>query len=519
MRLPFTLKSRNRKLVVLLLLLLGLGMVLHVTLNLVFKNFLERNAIVSSYFDYKKADINIFLRKIEFTDLRTTKPLPVKNRGVDLHIEKIQLSGISLWGLLVQKKLQAQNLVLTTPVISCFTGIKVDSIQKPSTRGSGATLNLSIARLHLSKGKILSLNSKKGDTLLQAHNILLNLEEVHLKKRDSGKVRFTFTKHFLSLNHFFSTLNDYDVLRVKKIVSEPATTTLTDLSIQTKYSREKLSQVTPVARDHIDFNVPEIQLFGLYEEGIEKSMVQPDSVYLKQPVLKMYCDKRFLPANSSYKPPYTETLRKMKLGLAIPKINIDSGYVSYMERVQEEMEPHQLVFDALKGQIRNLNNRARAPLTVNAHSQLMGETMFEVEWVFEAPAQTDAFVTRGRLYNFDPTSLNPFLRTTLFVTMEGYIDELYFTIAGNKQIARGDVKMKYEELEVKLLQKNLRKPNKILTWVGQLLAKEESKTSPDGYRYGTMEMEADSTKSFFNYQWNTLKDGLLHTVIGDGKKD
>lgn len=518
MKVPSMLISRYKRLIFLLLLLVGLGISLHLIVDRVFQNTLKNNATANTYVSYKAANVNLFLRQIELTQLCTLQPLPMGDTGIDVRLEKIQLSGISLWDLLTQKKITAEKLILTQPIISCTTGITADTVSTQAPKGQGIIPSLSIAEVYLSKGHLVATNAKKGDTLLQARDISLDLKKLNRSKGDSGKVKFTYKEHNLSLNDLFYRLNDYNVLRLKKVTSKPDLTNLEALSLQTRYSREKLSQVAPVERDHVDFKAATLQLFGLGEPSLEKPGIQLDSVHIQQPVVKLYRDK-LLPDDTSYKPLYTERLRSMNLDLAIPKINIDSGYVSYTERVHKKVKPEKIFFANIQAQLYHIDNRSDQAFTIHAQSQLMGEAPFEVNWTFKAPTQNDAFHTEGRLYNFDPATLNPFLRTNLFVTMQGHVDALYFTITGNKQKAEGDIKMKYEDFKVRVLRKDLSRVNKVLTSIVNLFTKKGVKTDADGYRHGIMQAEPDLTKSFFNYQWNTLQDGLLSTVTGSGKKD
>lgn len=519
MKFPFTLKTRYKRLFYALLILLGTGVALQLALNLAVKHFLENNPTVRSYFAYKKASANILLRQIEVSDLRTLRPLPVKNTAVSLHSTTITLSGISLWDLLVQKKINARTLVITAPVVS-YTKKEAEApaAQTDPDPEKAPDLHLSIARFRLSNGKISATATKKSGTLLQADNIDLTLNKLHLAQEKSGKLNVSFEKHSLKLQNFSYMLNDYDVFRLKKLTAAPGLITLTAAGIHTRYSREELSRVTPVERDHVALTIPKIELFGLNKELIKKSIVQLDSISIKRPALKMYRDK-LLPDDTSYKPLYTERLRAMALGLDIANIRIDSGYISYTERVQEKVKPEAIFFDNLQARVSHLNNRSGKAFTINTHSQLMGEAPFQVTWIFKDPAQNDDFNTRGKLYDFNPTALNPFLRTNLSATMEGYVDELYFTIAGNKQLATGDLKMKYEDFKVNVLQNDLQGINKIITSVVDIFTKSGSEADADGYRYGSMQEEPDLTKSFFNYQWNTVKSGLINTVTGDGKKE
>ncbi|WFO14783.1 hypothetical protein M601_012620 [Cellulophaga baltica 4] len=61
--------------------------------------------------------------------------------------------------------------------------------------------------------------------------------------------------------------------------------------------------------------------------------------------------------------------------------------------------------------------------------------------------------------------------------------------------------------------------NKFLTTVVNLFTNDGSNTDEYGFRHGQIKVERDPTKSFFNYLWINVKDGILHTMVGNGKKE
>jgi len=79
--------------------------------------------------------------------------------------------------------------------------------------------------------------------------------------------------------------------------------------------------------------------------------------------------------------------------------------------------------------------------------------------------------------------------------------------------------MRYEDFEFSVLKKNRLGVNKLLTFLGNLFINDGSKSDEDGFRYGDIEVERDPTKSFFNYLWMNVKEGMVNTMVGKGKKE
>ncbi|MDB4293235.1 hypothetical protein N9954_07470, partial [Maribacter sp.] len=96
---------------------------------------------------------------------------------------------------------------------------------------------------------------------------------------------------------------------------------------------------------------------------------------------------------------------------------------------------------------------------------------------------------------------------------------MYFTISGNAVSSQGDMKMKYQDFKFDVLDKDRLKVNKVLTAIGNIFINDGSKTDANGYRYGNMEVERETNKSFYNYLWLNVRDGMVNTLTGNGKKE
>jgi hypothetical protein len=79
--------------------------------------------------------------------------------------------------------------------------------------------------------------------------------------------------------------------------------------------------------------------------------------------------------------------------------------------------------------------------------------------------------------------------------------------------------MNYENFRFRVLKKDRMGVNKLLTFVGNIFTNDGSRTDKSGYRYGEIYAERDNTKSFFNYLWINVMDGIVSTLTGNGKKD
>ena len=61
------------------------------------------------------------------------------------------------------------------------------------------------------------------------------------------------------------------------------------------------------------------------------------------------------------------------------------------------------------------------------------------------------------------------------VTTNGDLEEIYFTFNGNRDVSNGAFAIRYEDLKVELYKKDGKKKNKLMSAVGNLLAKNDTK--------------------------------------------
>ena len=151
-------------------------------------------------------------------------------------------------------------------------------------------------------------------------------------------------------------------------------------------------------------------------------------------------------------------------------------------------------------------------------AKLMGTSPIDLEWSFYKKEKHNLFKAYGVIKDFETENINPFLKSNLRAEARGTINELYFTISGDDYTSSGDMKMKYTNFGFVVLQKDRLGVNKLLTAIGNIFTNDGSKTDENGYRYGEIKVERNPTKSFFNYLWINVKDGILSTFTSNGKK-
>lgn len=471
-------------------------------------------------FLYQNLTVDILSGSAYFTEpLLEISNKTTDRTGLSLRAAKISIEDLHYWQLLNDKKIEVGDLSIEQPDI-IFR--EYDSVSQKQKDTIGLLKHIEVDNFTMSDGKLQVLDVS-NDTVLKVG--ALNAEVLgFLTKPELINQRIPFTKQSfeVTLEQVEAPSGVYENLGISKVRYDGQALMMEGTSFKTKYTREELSRTLSRERDHFNLEIPEVTFSQLQVEYRSDSLfIGAESGEFKGLDLTVYRDKG-LPDDLREKKLYGKMLKDLPYQVDIEKIDISDARIVYEEEVKSHPEPGLLSFEEINGTIKNISNLVdeKDDLKISLHSQLMGQGELELDWSFAVQDPDQRFLASGSLGYLNTASLNMFLEPNLRVGVEGQIQQLYFTISGNQYISNGDVKMRYEDFKFKVLDKDRSKIKKVLTFIGNLFVSDGSKADAQGYRYGDIEDVArDNTKSFFNYLWISLQDGVVSVLSGNGKKD
>lgn len=246
--------------------------------------------------------------------------------------------------------------------------------------------------------------------------------------------------------------------------------------------------------DHFSFRTPLVSLNSA-DAYIYRSKIPPD--------------------DTSKKKMYSQLLREMKFGLNISKLKIRNSKLVYEEETATSDGAGKLIFNNFSADISNLSGgykKSKMP-NVNAviTANFMNDSKLKVNWSFNPMNRNENFNIKGSISNFDAARMTPFVKPYLHATAEGNVKEVDFNFSGNDHSASGDFGIKYDNLKVTLYNPKTGKTRDILSKIGNLALK--SNTSDEFYEVKIKEVERKKDKSFFNFLWLCVQQGLKQTVL------
>nr|WP_298998040.1 hypothetical protein [uncultured Allomuricauda sp.] len=392
------------------------------------------------------------------------------------------------------------------------------SLDKNNTNVEQDFPNIAIQSLYIREAKASYLNTSKKDTLLWLGSGMASLKNVQFNKEAPQMITLDTTAIEFNLDDLRFRLNAYEILRVESLQIASGSYTLLNSHLKTIYDWDTYSKKLYHQRDHYNLAIEKIEGFGL-RWPIKNAKVGwiSDSLSISSMDCNIFRDKT-LPEETSTKTYFMESLSELDFPLHLAKISLANAKLSYFEKTEKSDAPQPLVFSSIQGGFANFSNQNNKGLKIHLKSKLMENAPLELKLETYTDKPMKSFVCTGTLYDFSAGDINPFLSTNMGVKTKGDVKELYFTMSGSRSGAIGDMKMKYDDFEFEVLKKDLLGVRKTTSFLLNLLVNRGNKTDENGYRYGDIRVEPESSKSFTNYLWLGIQDGLLDAVTGNGKK-
>lgn len=451
----------------------------------------------------------IGLQKVAFQDNTTS---------LDLKAESVTLSGLKYLPLLQKGAIAISDLTVEAPQVT-YQKKNLENDSLSTNKKHGEPKNISIENFSIRNGQLKMLQHDSDSTLVHLEGVDMQLTNItHNAETASQPLPFTFGAYEIETQKGYYDLGPLEDLQWQSAKLDTSEGSIQKLELRTKYSREELSKKLTVEHDHYNLVIDSVLLkqpdFGLADHSPKFHL---EDLELYHPIFQVYRDK-LLPDDTTHKKLYNQALRDLDFDLLVNTIHISEGMVAYEERLEAEVEPESLRFTDISATIRNLHSKGSGMVSVSAQSQLMGDGQLTLDWSFDPQSHSNDFLASGSLKQFRTENISPFLRTNLNAEVKGTIDQMYFTISGNETESQGDMKMAYDQFEFVVLKKDKLGVNKLLTAIVNIFAKESSKADADGFRHGDFKVKRQPDKSFFNYLWLNVKNGLVDTMTGKGKQ-
>lgn len=488
------------------------------------EKFLSESLPEQIKLDYTELDVSVLSGSLQLTNPKLT----IYGKTTDSIIlvndmSSIQISNIGYWDYLVNNKISIESIQINEPKINYNHNKHVDSKQYKSSKSKRIEQDVYVDDFIITKGSVSMFNVENDSLMMELKSFDFDLRDIHFDKETAKqKIPITFTDYDFNFNGLFYQINEYDNLEIAQSKLSMGKSEFDELKLYTKYTKQELSRIISVERDHVDLKIRKItinnQEYGVYKDSIV--YFKSPKIEIDTPIFKIYRDK-LVADDMTIKALYSKMLRDLKLDLSLSEVLLKNAAINYSEKVKVESTAGEILFSNVNATIKNLGNTYSSSdkTTIDLDAIFMKTTPIKVNWYFDVQNVNDQFVFKADMGRLPAKDLNPFTEPNLKVKIEGELLKTYFTVDGNVQDSNVDLRTNYENLKVSVLDKEGKSKNRFLSVVANLFIKKDSNDASDEFREGMKKnIERDKTKSVFNYMWLNASAGLLSALTGDGKK-
>ncbi len=438
-----------------------------------------------------------------------------------INVEKLKISDISYWDYIFNGKIHAEAISLENPKIVYYQDRLKPS--KDSTRQAVAKIYKPIIVDHVEiKNTKFAIYEKGGDsTKIYTSGLTVKVDGVKVdNKTVIRKIPFEYNDFKAQSDTVFVKVSPYENLTVESFSLEKHNALFKNLKLKTKYSKRELSQIIKKERDYYALTLKSL-LVADFDFGFENNrfFAKSKKISLEAPALEVYRDK-LVADDPKTKPLYSKMLRELPFDLTVDSLKIDDAKIKYEERQKQENMGGSIDFKNLNAAISNVSNTYTSPTKteIKIDAIFMDKTPISANWSFDVQNTSDQFLFEAKIGSMVADRMNSFTEPNLKVRLEGTTNSTFFTIDGNSEASRIDMKIKYTDFKVVVLREDGKRKNRFLSAVANIFISKNSKKDNNNYRESQAKATRDKTKSVFNFLWLSVKNALMKAMLGNNKK-
>ncbi|MCJ0742155.1 AsmA family protein [Pedobacter montanisoli] len=298
-----------------------------------------------------------------------------------------------------------------------------------------------------------------------------------------------------------------------------------NFEVQPRYSEADFAHKVGMAQDRYLLNLNNINLTDIdILAYIRRREIIAKQMNIADGTLSVFNDN-FYPKNTEPKSgrfPH-QLLQKLNIPLSIHKINVNNLDIDYAEYDKVTKQRGRVEFKNTSGEFSNVTNQEKFKklnsfTTAKLTSYLMGQGKLQVDFKFNIISPDGDFSYKGNLGVMDARQLNYVTKPLAMVQVNRcQIKELDFDIDVKKDIAKGKIDFRFNDLSLKILKKQ--EEGEGLTGMGILsLLANAIVISPDNpsengrHVIAPINYQRKPSASFFNFLWKTIFQGVKYSV-------
>ncbi len=484
------------------------------------ENFLDTRMPDNIVPEYKTLTIDYFGGTITLDSLTVS----IKNKSdkvthTIVSVKKFIIEDVGYIDYIFKKEIHIEDIKIKEPTIVYYKDKLIGIKNSKTTIAKPVQLfkPVLVDELKIYDADFRIYDNTKDSLFLYSKNVNLEIRDILLNDSIVGqRLPVHFEKYKASADSLYMKVGKYETLNVGNFDLKDKNAKFTNINLKTKYSKQQLSKEIAIERDHFNVHVPTFTIADItFGFNVRKFFAKSSLLSLNNLSAEIFRDK-LVADDPKIKPLYSKMLRDLPIDLTVDSLKIENGKISYTERVHAENMGGNINFSKINATISNVSNTYISPkkTELSISALFMDEAPLNVDWNFDVNNISDEFIFKADLGNLGSEKLNSFTKPNLNILLEGETNQTYFTIGGNYANSVIDMRIKYTDFKLSILDKDGKEKNKFLSTIANLLFSKDSEKNDESFREGSGHITRDQTKSFFNYLWLNVKEGLIRSITG-----
>lgn len=530
-------------LVVVILALRGIPFLINVYLNQnadsIVSNMITRTSGFENHhvsFGHIKLDYNYAGTYLDIEDIKIkpTQDLRSDQASFDLLLSHAKITGFKWKNFLFNNTIAIDSANLENLQVKSVTP-PIDSLNLESSTEKRERKDYDM----IAANQIILHNFNLENKDLYSDSIRLNIENLSVNVEN-----FQFTKEDLAdPNALFGVKNihgqiaevalHFDEFRQTVAIKGLSFDTqdqglaIEDFSVINKFEKFPYTQSFKLRKPWLQLKEGKMDITGMnFEAFLKRGIIEIDRLKISQIHLEVFNNKK-IPEDMERRPAMVhEIFQTINVPMTIRNTILKNGYL----RIEEQPEKNtprtaHLFFSNLNAEISELSNLENGQesneLSLKADALLMGKGKINLDLNYALDDSLGNFHLRGTLGPMALKEVNTMIEPEAKISLKaGMINRLDFNIYANDYDGHGEVIVRYDDLEIELLNEDYQKDKNILRRIGSFLAskviiKSQNPKKNGELRKGPVYAKRVKHKSMFYYWWQLVLSGLKSTVTGE----
>ncbi|MCH6200113.1 DUF748 domain-containing protein [Aquiflexum sp. LQ15W] len=480
-----------------------------------------------------------------FLKIRNIRVTPSESLGkdmiaVNLTVDHVDLTGFQWFPFLFRNTITVDSALLDNiKIIS--SSPPWDSLfhepKKPKKKTGKDYDLIEVKNFRLNDFSVEIKNNLYDSVRISLVNMNVNAKEFKLTKEDIENPKSLFDVEMIH-GSIEKAQFHFDKFRQSTLVEDIDFDTKTKkmsigyIGLHNKMDRYAYTSLFADRQTWIDISKSKMELSGVnFGSYFKKGIIEVDTLSSDGLHLELFVDKRKKKDLKKRPQMIHKTIENLKQIIHIEHLFLKNSYIKIEER-PDNASPRSafLYFSDINAHITNVSNYIERrgknrTLELDLTAKLMGEGPLAANVKFDLEKPDGRFTLKGTLGKIKLSSLNTMIEPEAKIGLKsGTINRLDFNILANDYDGSGELIIRYENLEVELLNKNYEADEKVLRKIGAYLAnkiiiKSNNPNKKGEVQKGNVYFIRETHKSMFAYWWKLIFSGMKSTLTRESMEE